>query len=108
MNEDLKQRGGRTLSAVHNTPAASVPPSRCAQRSITRGRQMVADPPEKHLRRHTLVDAVEQLFDEARACLSDCELQWASAFELPLGRPKPVPFPCAAARSRPCAWWASA
>ena len=52
---------------------------------------MVADPPEKHLRRHTLVDTVQQLFDEARACLGRCELQGAAILELPLGSAEPVP-----------------
>jgi hypothetical protein len=52
---------------------------------------MVTDPPEKHLRRHTLVDAVQQLFNKARACLSRCELQGTAIIELPLASAEPAP-----------------
>jgi hypothetical protein len=56
---------------------------------------MVADPPEKHLRCQALVDAIQQLLDEARASLSAGELQRAATLELPLRRPEPTPRPFA-------------
>ena len=74
VDQDLEQRGGWTLGAIHDAPAARMPASRRSQRSITRQGEMVADPPEEHLRRHTLVDAVQQLLDEARACFGGGEL----------------------------------
>ena len=52
---------------------------------------MVADPPEKHLRRHALIDSVQQLFDETGAGFSGRELQRAATVKLPLGSPEPVP-----------------
>ena len=91
VNQDFEQRGGRTLSAIHNAPAARVPPPRGPQRAVTREGEMVADPPEKHLRSHAPVDAVQQLFDEAGACFSSRELERAATAKLALGSTEPVP-----------------
>ena len=52
---------------------------------------MVADPPEKHLRRHALIDAVQQLLDEAGAGFGDHDLQRTPAIKLPLLGTEPVP-----------------
>src|SRR5713101_6908290 len=91
MDQDLEQRGGGTLSAIHDAPATSVPASRRTQRSLTREGEMVADPPEEHLRRHALVDSVQQLLDEAGACFSGRQLQRGATVELPLGGTQPAP-----------------
>jgi hypothetical protein len=53
--------------------------------------EMVADPPQEHLGRHALVNAVQQLLDEARACFCGGELQGAATLELVLGRAEMVP-----------------
>jgi hypothetical protein len=91
VDQDLEQRDGWTLGALDDTPAAKVPASRRPQRSVTRKGEMVADPPEEHLRRHALVNAVQQLLDEARACFCGGELQGAATLELALGRTEPMP-----------------
>jgi hypothetical protein len=91
VDQDLEQRGVWSLSATDHAPAATVPPSRRPQRSVTRKGEMVAHPPEEDLRRHALVNAVQQLLDEARACFCGGELQGAAALELALGRTEPMP-----------------
>src|SRR5260370_28565781 len=92
MNQDLEQRGGRTLSAIDNAPTARVPATRRAQRSITLKGVMVADPPEKHLPRHALVDTVQQLLDDAGARFGGRELELAANVQLSLGATGPSPF----------------
>jgi hypothetical protein len=52
---------------------------------------MVADPPEDHLRRHALVDLVQQLFDEPSACFSGHKPERAAAVKLPFRGAKPTP-----------------
>jgi hypothetical protein len=91
MDQDFEQRGGRTLGAIHNAPAARVPAPRRPQRVITREGEMVADPPKKHLRGHALVDAVQQLLDKAGAGFGDQKLQRTATIKLPLLRTEPVP-----------------
>ena len=91
MHQDFKQRGGRILRAIDDPPTTGVPSSCYAQPAVTRERQLIADPPEKHLGSHALVDPVQRLFDEARARFSRGELQRAAAVELPLGGTQPVP-----------------
>ena len=44
-----------------------------------------------NLGRHALVDAVQQLLDEARTCFGGGELQRAAPLELALGGTKPMP-----------------
>ena len=52
---------------------------------------MIADAPEDHLRGHALVDAVQQLLDEAGAGFGDHELQRTATSKLPLPGTEPVP-----------------
>jgi hypothetical protein len=52
---------------------------------------VVADTPQNHLRGHALVDAIQQFFDEPRACLCGQQVKWRPSFELALGIPKPPP-----------------
>jgi TolB-like protein len=91
VDQDLEQRCGGILGTVHNAPAPRVPASGRPQGTFSGEGEVIADPPENHLRGHALIDSVQELFNKVGTSLSGHELEGAARLELAFWRPEPAP-----------------